>query len=153
MKRSKIQISRIHFFNEKNKYKVKSIRKIRLWLISCANLEGKRIEELNFIFCDDNYLLNINKKYLKHNYLTDIITFDYSENLSLIFGDAYISIDRAKENAKLYKQTLSIEVRRLLIHGLLHLVGYSDKSENNKKIMRELEDNYLEYFNKESSHL
>ncbi|PKP35241.1 MAG: rRNA maturation RNase YbeY [Bacteroidetes bacterium HGW-Bacteroidetes-17] len=115
-------------------------------------MEGKRIQELNFIFCDDNYLLNINIKYLKHDYLTDIITFDYSGDKSILSGDAYISIDRAKENAILYKQTLQKEVKRLLIHGLLHLIGYSDKNEKAKKLMRELEDRYLEKFCNESSH-
>lgn len=151
MNRTKIQPSRIRFYNENYKYKVKSIRKIRQWLISCAAKEGKSIQELNFIFCDDNYLLNINIQYLKHNYLTDIITFDYSENKSTLSGDAYISLDRAKENAILYKQTLPKEVRRLLIHGLLHLIGYSDKNEKAKKLMRELEDRYLEKFCNESS--
>jgi rRNA maturation RNase YbeY len=149
---TKTQVAGIRFYNENYKYNVKSIRKIRQWLVSCAAMEGKRIQELNFIFCDDNYLLNINIKYLKHDYLTDIITFDYSGDKSILSGDAYISIDRAKENAILYKQTLQKEVKRLLIHGLLHLIGYSDKNEKAKKLMRELEDRYLEKFCNESSH-
>jgi len=136
--------TKIRFFNEGIKYKVKNIRVLRLWITTCANRESKQIGDINFIFCDDSYLLNINREYLKHNFLTDIITFNNSENNSIISGDIFISIDRAKENAALFKQTTKKEVRRLLVHGLLHLIGYSDKTTKAKKVMRELEDTCLE---------
>jgi len=106
--------------------------------------EKKEIENINIIFCDDKYLLSINKKYLKHNYYTDIITFDYATDHTNLSGDIYISVERAKENAKLYKQPLSKEIHRLLIHGLLHLIGYNDKTKAEKKLMVEKEDIYLE---------
>ena len=140
---AKNRVTKIHFFYENVEYKVKGIKEIRLWLIACAASESKKIGELNIIFCEDNYLLKINKVYLKHNYLTDIITFDYSEDKGILSGDVFISIERAKENAVLYKQTTTREVRRLLIHGLLHLIGYSDKSAIARKLMSDLEDAYL----------
>lgn len=141
---TKTLVPKIYFFYENIEYKVKGIKEIRLWLIACAASESKKIGELNIIFCDDNYLSKINKEYLKHNYLTDVITFDNSENKGILSGDVFISIERAKENAVLYKQTTTKEVRRLLIHGLLHLIGYSDKSAIARKLMSELEDAYLD---------
>jgi len=140
---------KIRFFNENVGYKPKNIKKLRFWLIKCAALENKQIKAINFIFCDDSYLLNVNKKYLKHNYFTDIITFNHSENCSILSGDIFISIDRTKENAILYKQTLTKELRRLFAHGLLHLIGYPDKTVKAKEIMRALEDKCLDQFNLE----
>jgi len=141
---TKTQIPKIYFFYENIEYKVKDIKEIRLWLLACAASESKKIGELNIVLCDDNYLLKINKEYLKHNYLTDVITFDNSEDKGILSGDVFISIERAKENAALYKQTATKEVRRLLIHGLLHLIGFSDKSSIARKLMSELEDTYLD---------
>ncbi len=134
----------IRFHYEYNNYKIKKIRLLREWLNEAAMAEKKEIENINIIFCDDKYLLSINKKYLKHNYYTDIITFDYATDHTNLSGDIYISVERAKENAKLYKQPLSKEIHRLLIHGLLHLIGYNDKTKAEKKLMVEKEDFYLE---------
>jgi len=134
----------IRFHYEYNNYKIKKIRLLREWLNEAAMAEKKEIENINIIFCDDKYLLSINKKYLKHNYYTDIITFDYATDHTNLSGDIYISVERAKENAKLYKQPLSKEIHRLLIHGLLHLIGYNDKTKAEKKLMVEKEDIYLE---------
>ena len=100
------------------------------------------MKDLSFIFCDDMELLNKNSKYLNHDTLTDILTFDYSENNN-ISGDIYISIDRVKENAKTYKVTFENELDRVMIHGVLHLLGYKDKSKKDQKAMREKEDFYL----------
>ncbi len=104
--------------------------------------ENKSDGELSFIFCSDNYLLEMNKNYLNHDYYTDVITFDYCEN-DIVSGDIFISIDRIKENAKIYKTTFQNELHRIMIHGVLHLVGYSDKTDKEQKQMREKENFYL----------
>lgn len=105
--------------------------------------EGVNIDFINYIFCSDPYLLEINKKYLAHDYFTDIITFESSEESGIISGDIFISVDRAKENAKEYKVSLEEEILRLIIHGLLHLVGFKDGTDDEKLIMRKKEDYYL----------
>ncbi|NOZ34409.1 MAG: rRNA maturation RNase YbeY [Chlorobi bacterium] len=104
--------------------------------------ENKTDGELSFIFCSDNYLLEMNKNYLKHDFYTDVITFDYCEN-DIVSGDIFISIDRIKENAKIYKTTFQNELHRIMIHGVLHLVGYNDKTDKEQKQMREKENFYL----------
>ncbi|MBO4581645.1 MAG: rRNA maturation RNase YbeY [Bacteroidales bacterium] len=110
-----------------------------------AREENKNIGRLAYIFCSDEYLLNINKKYLKHNYLTDVITFDYT-NDNEISGDIFISAERVKENAKTYGQTFFCETLRVILHGALHLCGYKDKTEAEKKQMRAKENYYLEKY-------
>ena len=104
--------------------------------------EGWQMKDLSFVFCDDMDLLDKNRKYLNLDTLTDILTFDYSENKN-ISGDIYISIDRVKENAKTYKVTFENELNRVMIHGVLHLLGYKDESEKEKGIIRAKEDFYL----------
>lgn len=104
--------------------------------------EQKNKGEITFIFCSDKYLLEINKEYLQHDYYTDVITFDYSEN-NIISGDIFISIDRVKENADTYKVSFENELYRVMLHGVLHLVGYNDKTKEEQKIMRQKEDEYL----------
>ncbi len=104
--------------------------------------EQKIKGDITFVFCSDDYLLKLNKDYLQHDYFTDIITFDYCEK-NIISGDIFISIDRIKENARQYNVTFENELQRVMIHGVLHLVGYKDKSEEEKKIMREKENFYL----------
>ena len=98
---------------------------------------------INFVFCSDKYLYELNIKYLEKDTYTDIITFDMTDNEDVIMGDIYISIERAKENARKYKQPCLKEIRRLMIHGVLHLIGYNDKDQNHKKLMTEKEDYYL----------
>lgn len=118
------------------------------WLnIVCSN-EGFSIGELNYIFCDDDYLLKINQDYLQHDYLTDIITFDYVEGKTL-FGDLYISIDRIKDNANEFNVTFDNELKRVMVHGVLHLMGYSDKSDESIQEMRAKEDEKLKLFHVE----
>jgi rRNA maturation RNase YbeY len=97
---------------------------------------------LSFVFCTDDYLLEVNTKFLNHDYFTDIITFDYNES-TIVSGDFIISIDRVKENALIHKCTFHTELYRVIIHGVLHLLGFSDKTEVQQKKMRELEDRYL----------
>lgn len=107
--------------------------------------EGHVCGEISIILCSDKYLLNINKEYLGHNYFTDIVTFDYVEN-ETINGDLFISTDRVKENAKLFKVDFVNELCRVVFHGILHLAGYKDKTEEEQKRMREKENYYLQRF-------
>jgi probable rRNA maturation factor len=129
----------IRFFSEDIPFKMKQQRAVASWIKQVAHQEGRETGDLNFIFCSDNYLLNINTTYLQHDTYTDIITFDYSEG-ETIEGDIYISIDRIKENAQSLEVAFEKELHRVIIHGVLHLLGYQDKSEEQKQIMRETED-------------
>ena len=113
------------------------------WIENIIYSEKKIPGEIVFVFCDDPYLLKKNIEFLKHNSLTDVITFDYSQK-NKISGDILISIDRVEENAKIYNTTFLNELNRVMAHGLLHLLGYSDKTLEEKKIMREKEDFYLQ---------
>ncbi len=107
--------------------------------------ENKEEGDLTLIFCSDEYLLEINNKHLNHDYYTDIITFDYSQKKN-ISGDLFISIDRVKENAKEFSVPFLNELSRVVVHGVLHLCGYNDKTEEEKKQMRKLENKYLKNF-------
>jgi probable rRNA maturation factor len=109
--------------------------------------ESFAIKSLNFIFCTDEYLLDINSKYLNHFYYTDVITFDNSESPQVIDGDIFISINRIHENSSSYNSSFSSELYRVMIHGILHLIGFDDKTPHHKSIMREKEDLYLSLFN------
>ena len=133
----------ILFFCEDVDFKLKTSKKTISWIKDSIENEGKEPGELNFIFCSDNHLLQMNLEYLQHNTLTDIITFDTSEEKRLISGDIFISIDRVKDNALKFKKELDNELHRVIIHGVLHLIGYSDKTANKKSIMRGKEDAYL----------
>ena len=115
---------------------------ISLWLSNVIKEEGKEIEELVYVLCKDEYLLEKNIQFLNHDTLTDVITFDYCEN-DLINGDILISTDRVEENAKTYKVNYLTELHRVMVHGLLHLLGYKDKKEKDAKTMREKENYYL----------
>lgn len=112
------------------------------WIKSVIILEGKTLGDISFVFCSDEYLLEVNKKYLQHDYFTDIITFDYVEN-SQINGDIFISVDRVKDNSVQFSTSFSNELHRIIIHGVLHLLGYKDKKKEDKKLMTEREDFYL----------
>jgi rRNA maturation RNase YbeY len=113
--------------------------------IQLVEKEGFKRGEVSVVFCSDDYLLSLNKKYLNHDYFTDIITFSYNEE-GLISGDLFISIDRAKENAEKNKASFSNELSRLVIHGMLHLCGFNDKSQEEIKTMRLKEEEYLKTF-------
>jgi len=108
--------------------------------------EGLTIETLQFIFCSDKYLLGINKSYLKHDYYTDIISFDLSETKGKLIGEVYISIDRVKDNAKTHKTALKEELLRVIFHGALHFCGYMDKKPADIKKMRSQEDKWLKSY-------
>lgn len=135
--------SAVHFFFEDVDLHFSSIRKTKSWLKSVIHAEGKTLKELNYIFCSDHFLSTINLQYLNHNTLTDIITFDTSEGTESVEGEIYISVDRVRENAKKFNATFDSELQRVMVHGVLHLLGYSDKTSQQKKIMRKKEDAYL----------
>lgn len=121
---------------------IDELNSLRSWVISTAKSKGFSVGELSFIFCDDKYLHKINLEFLNHDTLTDIITFDYSSEEE-IAGEIYISIDRVSENAKAFNQDKAQEIRRIIIHGVLHLLGYKDKSLEEKTQMTSKEDYYL----------
>lgn len=116
------------------------------WLKLVAESEIKKLGNINIIFCSDNYILDVNVKYLGHDYFTDIITFDYCEKNNLS-GDLFISIDTVRDNAEFYKTEFKDELNRVIVHGLLHLIGYDDHTPEEQKIMREKENYYLELRN------
>jgi probable rRNA maturation factor len=133
----------IYFFLEEVSYTLRQKRNIRTWIIQTAENEEYKIGILNYILTNDDILVQLNKEYLRHFTLTDIITFDLSESTGLLTGDIYISVDRARENAKKFKDSLSNEIKRLMIHGVLHLMGYKDKSQTERELMRAKEEYYL----------
>ena len=134
----------INFFSENITYKLKDKRKIQKWIKLVIEGEKKKAGDINYIFCDDAFLVEMNIKYLNHDTLTDIITFNYNEESeNSINGDIYISIDRVKENSVEYNVPFNTELDRVIIHGVLHLLGFKDKTKADKKTMREKEDNSL----------
>lgn len=114
------------------------------WLRMVAESEIKRIGDISIIFCSDNYILDVNMKYLQHDYFTDIITFDYCEG-DRLSGDLFISIDSVRENAKFYNTEFNEELNRVLVHGILHLIGYDDHTQKDQKLMRTKENYYLSF--------
>lgn len=133
----------INFFEEDIAYKLRDKIKVKQWITAAIVEEGFRLQELTYIFCSDEYLLNINQQYLDHDTYTDIITFDNSEKEGFITGDIFISIPRIKENAVKFSVTETDELHRVIIHGALHLLGYTDKTAAAKKKMSLKEDYYL----------
>lgn len=133
----------VSYFFEDTNFKFNRRRLTSQWLKFTAESEIKRIGQVNIIFCSDNYILDINQKYLQHDYFTDIITFDYCEGKTLS-GDLFISVDTVRENAIFYGTEFDDELNRVIVHGLLHLIGYDDHSEEDQKTMRSKENYYLE---------
>lgn len=134
--------SGISFCSESLDFMLEKENKVRNWIKKILKQEGKKASTISYVFCSDKYLLRINKQFLQHDFYTDIITFDYSDKLK-IEGEIFISIDRVKENAKTFKQPFEMELKRTIIHGVLHLCGYTDKSPVDKKKMRLKENNAL----------
>jgi len=136
----------IRYFTEDISFIFKSKRAFSRLISFVLHEEGvlalKQLTDISFIFCSDEYLLNLNRKFLSHDYYTDVITFDNSEQFSFS-GDIFISLDRVRENAVTYNQTFIDELHRVMIHGILHLVGYDDLSDEEQSIMRNKEDYYL----------
>ena len=115
------------------------------WIKNVISEENKKLGEVNYIFCDDKYLLEKNIKYLDHDTLTDIITFNYCEG-DIISSDIMISIERVMENSSIFENSFSEELNRVMIHGILHLIGYNDKTDGEKEIIRKKEDYYVNKF-------
>ena len=139
----------ISFFKENTGFDIKSKNKIKTWLRSVAAGYGYTIGDLNYIFCDDEYLLSINKQYLGHDYYTDIITFDSRDDAASrrIDGDIFISVDTVRANGEEYGEGFDREIMRVVAHGLLHLVGEDDVTPALQKKMRAAENAALEKWN------
>src|ERR1035437_10050230 len=136
----------INFFCQNISFSLKKKGAVKSWILSAIRKEKKKPGDISFIFCNDKYLLALNKKFLKHNTLTDIITFQYpADKLS---AEIYISIPRVKENAKKFEVSFENELHRVMIHGILHLCGYTDKMPAKKKQMKNREDLYLRLLKK-----
>ncbi|RVU01290.1 rRNA maturation RNase YbeY [Mucilaginibacter limnophilus] len=133
----------IQFFEEDISFKLKNKTHIRNWIKDTIIAEGYRLSELNYIFCSDAYLIEINREYLDHDTYTDIVTFDNSDTEGLIVGDIFISVERTRENASKFNVSETDELHRVIIHGALHLLGYTDKKPADKKNMTLKEDFYL----------
>jgi probable rRNA maturation factor len=136
----------LKFFTEDISFKLSGTIKIKKWIKTISNSVDYEIGDLNYIFCSDEYLLGINKEYLDHDYYTDIITFDNSEDEHVLEGDIFISIDRVKDNAQNLAVGFDVELRRVIIHGLLHLIGFDDQTDELKQTMRAKEDECLGLF-------
>jgi rRNA maturation RNase YbeY len=137
---------KIQFFSENITFRLPNKARIRSWLLSVIQSEKKKAWYINYIFCDDLYILELNKTYLDRDYFTDVISFSYSEEPGTVSGDIFISIDRVRENADKFGQSFDSEIRRIMVHGLLHLTGYRDRLKNEKKRITKKEDHYLSLF-------
>jgi rRNA maturation RNase YbeY len=129
-------------YTSENNFKLNDKNELSKWVEFTIHQEDKDLGEINYIFCNDNYLHNINVKTLKHNTLTDIISFDYTTG-NLISGDIYISVDRVKDNAGDIGIEFRDELHRVMVHGILHYCGFNDKLNDDKQLMRSKEDYYL----------
>lgn len=135
----------IQFVEKDLKFPIAGKTDVKKWLKAVIEGEGKRTGDIAYIFCTDGYLAELNAKYLNHHTLTDIITFDYCENKT-VSGDIFISIDRVRENAGKFSKSFEEELGRVMVHGVLHLLGYGDKTKEDKAIMTEQESKHLVAF-------
>lgn len=143
----------IRFFNEDISFDLAESTRVTHWLTDVAASEDCHIASLVYIFCSDEHLLTVNQQFLHHDYYTDIITFDYCDGSSEpIEGDVFISIDRVRENATRLSNAFEDELLRVMVHGLLHLIGYNDTTSELKRSMRRLEDKYLHLYANAYSH-
>jgi len=129
-------------FNYETEFKLDSEDHISKWISDAISSEDHKLEEINYVFCNDDYLHKLNVEFLNHDTLTDIISFDYSIG-KIIQGDIFVSVERVAENAKEFKVSFEEELQRVIIHGVLHYCGYKDKSVEHAKVMRERENHYL----------
>ena len=129
----------IHFFSEDIDFELSHTSPITTWIKEVIELEKRQVAGLNFVFCSDKYLVQLNQQYLNREYLTDVITFDNSESEE-IQGDVYISIQRVRENSTLFEDGFHRELARVMIHGVLHLLGFKDGSDKQKQLMRKKEE-------------
>lgn len=139
----------VNFFTEDIQFDSSILSSCPNWIFTLARQEGFTIETLNFIFCSDSYLLQVNREYLQHDFFTDIITFDNSDSSDILEGDIFISIERVQENSSLHQTTFLHELLRVIAHGVLHLLGYDDKDKISKTTMRKMEDKSLDLYFKD----
>jgi rRNA maturation RNase YbeY len=132
----------ITYYTEDTSFAFKEKRLTNRWLKLVAESEVRRLGDISIIFCSDSYILDVNMKYLQHDYFTDIITFDYCEG-NRLSGDLFISVDSVRENASFYGTEFAEELNRVIVHGLLHLIGYDDHTEEDIAVMRAKENYYL----------
>ena len=137
----------INFYSENN-FRLSEERQYEEWLKEVISSEGKKIGEISFIFCDDEYLLEINQKYLDHDTYTDIISFDNSVG-NILGGDIFISTERVMENAGNFNVSFDEELKRVMVHGVLHFCGYKDKTSGEKGLMRSKEEEKMKMFHVE----
>ena len=130
-------------FNYETDFSLANEQVISNWIVNTISTEGFKLEEINYVFCDDDYLHKLNVEFLNHDTLTDIISFDYSVG-KIIQGDIFVSIERVADNAKDFKVSFNDELHRVIIHGVLHYCGYKDKTDEDATIMRSKENHYLE---------
>ena len=143
----------INFLKADISFVPKQKKLLRQWIALTIQAHHKKLGQIDYIFCSDEHLLQMNKQYLNHHTLTDIITFDYSDELTAeVAGEIYISINRVRENAEVFKCTFNDELHRVMIHGVLHLCGFKDKTKNQKQIMRAQEDEAIKYLKKLQIH-
>lgn len=133
----------VHFYKEDVRFRLSNKEELTQWILKAIRKEGFRPGSLNIIFCSDRHLRKMNKKYLQHDYNTDIITFDLTDDPSVVNGELYISTDRVQHNGVQYGTGFRDELHRVIIHGVLHLCGYSDKSALKQQEMRRREDHFL----------
>lgn len=136
----------VSYFVQDTDFKFVKRRLNNSWLKLVAESEVRKLGNINIIFCSDNYILDVNMKYLQHDYFTDIITFDYCEG-NVLSGDLFISVDSVRENSVFFKTEFTDELNRVIVHGLLHLIGYDDHTPEDQKVMREKENYYLDLRN------
>lgn len=135
----------INYQSQDIKFVLKEKRKVSKWIKDVINSHQKKLGNVSYIFCSNQYILELNQQYLNHNYFTDIITFDYCYD-NIVEGDIFISIDTVLDNSHRFKTNFNDELLRVIIHGVLHLVGFSDKTAKQQKQMRFLEDEALSIF-------
>lgn len=133
----------IHFFSEEVEFEPADPDPVRSWILDTVRHEGLDLDEVSFVFCSDAYLLGINQQFLMHDEYTDIVTFPYREEGRVVTGDVYISVERVEENAESLGIGFPDELHRVIIHGILHLLGYMDATDKDKAFMRQKEDFYL----------
>lgn len=133
-------------FNYETNFELTDEKRTSEWIIKCIEEENHELGEVNYIFCDDTYLHKINVEFLQHDTFTDIISFDYSLG-KLVSGDIFISVERVKENASKFEVSFQEELHRVIIHGILHYMGFKDKTDNEKQIMRDKENTCLKVLN------
>jgi probable rRNA maturation factor len=133
----------VFFSYQFSDFRVRNSSAVKRWLLRAFKSEKKKLKQLNITFCSDKELLKINNDFLKHNYFTDIITFQYNKKTSAVESEVYISVERVKNNASELGMTFTDELHRVMIHGVLHLCGYKDKTAKDKTVITKKEDAYL----------